>query len=160
MIFVYEVDGRQRTVTLERRPDGSLAAAVDGQPLAMTAAALPDGGWRLTVDGRRMTAYAAAHGSARYVNLDGQEYWLTVPEARATRRRAAGGGDLTAQMPGQVIEVLVAVGDAVTRGQTLVILEAMKMEIRAAAPADGVVKRLLVRPGEVVERGQLLAEIE
>ncbi len=160
MIFVYEVDGRQRTVTLERRPDGSLMAAVDGQPVAMTAVALPDGGWRLTVDGRRVTAYAAAQGSVRYVNLDGQEYRLAVPEARAARRRAAASGDLTAQMPGQVVKVLVAAGDAVARGQTLVILEAMKMEIRAVSPADGVVKRLLVRPGEVVERGQLLAEIE
>jgi biotin carboxyl carrier protein len=63
-------------------------------------------------------------------------------------------------MPGQVVDVLVAEGETVTRGQTLVILEAMKMEIRAAAPADGRVKRLLVGKGDVVERGQHLVEFE
>ena len=160
MIFVYEAGGRRVTVALERRPDGSLAAAVDGRPLAVEACSLPDGGWRLVVEGQRLTAYAAAQGNLRYVNLDGQEFTLAVPEARAPRRPAAGGGDLTAQMPGQVVEVLVAPGQAVTRGQTLVILEAMKMEIRAAAPADGVVRQVRVRAGDVVERGQLLAEIE
>jgi biotin carboxyl carrier protein len=59
-----------------------------------------------------------------------------------------------------VREVLVAEGDTVQRGQTLVILEAMKMEIRVAAPGDGQVRRLLVRQGDVVERGQRLVEIE
>ncbi|MBL8165981.1 MAG: acetyl-CoA carboxylase biotin carboxyl carrier protein subunit, partial [Anaerolineae bacterium] len=48
----------------------------------------------------------------------------------------------------------------VTRGQALVVLEAMKMEIRASAPGDGRVKRLLVKAGDVVERGQPLLEIE
>ncbi|MCB9457792.1 MAG: biotin/lipoyl-binding protein [Anaerolineaceae bacterium] len=62
-------------------------------------------------------------------------------------------------MPGQVVNVLVAVGDSVTRGQTLVVLEAMKMEIRVAAPGDGTVRRLLVAQGDVVERGQLLLEV-
>jgi len=70
------------------------------------------------------------------------------------------GASLTAQMPGQVRALLVAKGDSVTRGQTLVILEAMKMEIRVAAPSDGKISRVNVQQGEVVERGQTLVEIE
>jgi methylmalonyl-CoA carboxyltransferase 1.3S subunit len=53
----------------------------------------------------------------------------------------------------------VSEGDTVERGQTLVILEAMKMELRVTAPEAGRVKRLLVQMGDVVERGQALVEI-
>ena len=47
-----------------------------------------------------------------------------------------------------------------TKGQTLLVLEAMKMEIRIQAPMDGVVKKLLVKQGQTVEREQVLVEIE
>jgi biotin carboxyl carrier protein len=111
--------------------------------------------------GKSQIVYTAAQGDKRFVSLGGQDYTLTVPDARTSRRRTAGSsGDLTAQMPGQVVTVLVNEGDAVERGQTLVILEAMKMEIRVSAPGGGRVKRLLVQTGQVVERGQLLLEIE
>lgn len=127
----------------------------------MQAVPTADGGLRLTLDGERFTVYTAAQGNNRHVSVGGNSYTLTVPDARTARRRgASAGGDLTAQMPGQIVSVLVAEGDIVTRGQPLVILEAMKMEIRATAPSDGQVKRLLVQKGDVVERGQRLVEIE
>jgi biotin carboxyl carrier protein len=63
-------------------------------------------------------------------------------------------------MPGQVRSVEVAPGQAVKKGQTLVVVEAMKMEMRVQAPRDGTVKRLLARQGDTVERGQLLVEME
>ena len=63
-------------------------------------------------------------------------------------------------MPGRVLDVLVAAGDAVKRGATLVLLEAMKMELRIQAAADGQVTRIHVKPGEVVERGQVLVEVD
>jgi biotin carboxyl carrier protein len=55
---------------------------------------------------------------------------------------------------------LEAEGEAVTRGQTLLLLEAMKMELRVTAPADGRVWRVHCATGQVVERGQLLIELE
>ena len=69
-------------------------------------------------------------------------------------------GDLTASMPGQVIDVLVAEGDPVEKGQTLILLEAMKMEMRMKAPYNGTVRRVLCKIGDAVERGQLLVEVE
>ncbi len=62
-------------------------------------------------------------------------------------------------MPGQVRAVNVKEGDAVTKGQTLLLLEAMKMEIRVQSPRDGLVKKLYVQQGQTVEREQLLVEI-
>ena len=79
---------------------------------------------------------------------------------KAGRPAAAGtGGSLEAAMPGQVRDVLVKVGDAVVLGQALALLEAMKMEIRVAAPHAGTVRRVLIEKGQVVERGQLLFEL-
>ena len=63
-------------------------------------------------------------------------------------------------MPGKVIEVRVAVGDRVTVGQTLILLEAMKMEHPMRAPTDGTVAEIRVEAGEQVESETLLLVIE
>jgi biotin carboxyl carrier protein len=63
-------------------------------------------------------------------------------------------------MPGQVRAVNVGEGDTVTKSQTLLVIEAMKMEIRIHAPRDGKVKKLFVQQGQTVERDQVLVEIE
>jgi len=71
-----------------------------------------------------------------------------------------GGHDaLEAAMPGQVRAVLVNDGDSVEKGQALALLEAMKMEIRVAAPHAGRVVKVFIAAGQVVERGQMLFEI-
>ncbi len=67
--------------------------------------------------------------------------------------------NLDAAMPGLVTGVLVTEGETVARGQALVLLEAMKMEIRVTAPRDGRIARLLCSVGQVVERGQTLIEL-
>jgi biotin carboxyl carrier protein len=63
-------------------------------------------------------------------------------------------------MPGQVKSIAVEAGDAVHKGQTLIVLEAMKMEMRVQSPQDGRVRAVHVRPGQTVEREQILIEVE
>jgi biotin carboxyl carrier protein len=63
-------------------------------------------------------------------------------------------------MPGQVRAVNVREGEAVTKGQTLLVLEAMKMEIRIQSPRNGTVKAVFATQGQTVEREQILIEIE
>jgi biotin carboxyl carrier protein len=58
-----------------------------------------------------------------------------------------------------VLRVLVEPGDRVTAGQTLVLLEAMKMELAVAAPGDGTVSSVHVEPGQLVQAGAALAEL-
>jgi acetyl/propionyl-CoA carboxylase alpha subunit len=70
---------------------------------------------------------------------------------------ALAAGSLLAALPGTVVRVVVSTGDAVTAGQPLVVLEAMKMEHLVAAPADGVVVDLKVSQGDQVDTGQVLA---
>src|SRR5205823_7539491 len=68
-------------------------------------------------------------------------------------------GSLVAPMPGSVVSVEVSVGDSVRKGQTLVVLEAMKMEHPIGSPDDGVVHDVKVSAGEQVERGALLVVV-
>ena len=150
-------------VTLERKGDGSVMATVGEHTYDLTATQQADGGWLLEHGHRRVQVYTASDGLRRFAKVTGEPvYALSIAEPASRRRSGAAAieGKLTAQMPGQVIEVLVQAGDAVTAGQPLVILEAMKMEIRVAAPADGTVRQLFIKQGETVERDQQLLTLE
>ena len=72
---------------------------------------------------------------------------------------AAGSGSITAPIPGQIVSILVKVGDSVEAGQVVLKLEAMKMENDLAAPASGVVEEIAVSEGADVSGGQLLMVI-
>jgi biotin carboxyl carrier protein len=81
--------------------------------------------------------------------------------SRATAAPAsAGAGTVTAIMPGKIVRVPVQVGDQVSKGDVVCVLEAMKMENELQAPASGVVKTVHVSPGEDVGMGTVLVEIE
>ena len=69
---------------------------------------------------------------------------------------AAAGGNVIAPMPGTVLQVNVSTGDKVTKGQTLLVLEAMKMENEIMAPADGVVQEVNITQGVSVNAGDTL----
>lgn len=116
----------------------------------------------LRIDGKRVTAYVSAENAKRWVTVNGQTFVLT--KSSGTRKGAHGGhhasGELTAPMPGQVRAVNVSEGDAVTKGQTLLVLEAMKMEIRIHALQNGIVKKLFVKQGQTVEREQILIDMD
>jgi len=81
-----------------------------------------------------------------------------VPLDDADRGEGAGGG-LTAPMPGKVVQALVAVGDSVVRGQTVMILEAMKMEHAISAPADGTIADVFYAAGDQVDEGAELLRL-
>jgi len=115
----------------------------------------------LLIDGERVTAYVSADGAKRWVTVNGQTLMLT--KASGAKRKSSShdhASELVAPMPGLVRSVSVVEAEAVKKGQTLLVLEAMKMEIRIQTPRDGLVKKLLVKQGQTVEREQVLIEIE
>jgi acetyl-CoA carboxylase biotin carboxylase subunit len=122
-----------------------------------------DGPWLHVEDGRslrRFRVIAEAAPSPRWFvhALDGDVTLVEQPRFADARKDAVAGG-LTAPMPGKVIKVLVTAGQAVTAGQTMLVLEAMKMEHPVRAPADGVVSEIAAGEGEQVDAGQLLAVV-
>lgn len=119
-----------------------------------------DGRLDLLIDDRRVTAYVSADNTRRWVTINGRT--LVLSKSTGSSRSGGGhhaAGELTAPMPGQVRAVNVREGETVTKGQTLLLLEAMKMEIRIQSPQDGVVRKVLVTQGQSVEREQMLIEI-
>jgi geranyl-CoA carboxylase alpha subunit len=108
-------------------------------------------------------AWAIPSDDTRWVFLDGRVYTLEIE--RDARGRVAGRSShvphasLTAPMPATVRRLNVAVGDAVKRGDILMVLEAMKMELPVRAAADGVVEAVNCREGELVQAGVSLLEI-
>ena len=116
----------------------------------------------LLVDGHRVTAHVSPDGAKRWVTVNGRTSVLSKSAAGA--KRGGTGHDhaseLAAPMPGLVRSVNVEQGESVSKGQTLLVLEAMKMEIRIHSPREGVIQRLFVKQGQTVEREQVLIEIE
>ena len=104
-------------------------------------------------------AEAVADGDTRWVFLDGEVYEFEVQ--RAGRKRTAGHhGSLTAPMPATVVRVNTQTGARVKKGETLLVLEAMKMELPVRAPTDGAVAAVNCRVGELVQPGVPLVEID
>ena len=145
--FRYQVGDEVRVVTVTPK-DGGYEVRVGDQVLQVSARLAARGRLDLELDGHRLSAYVARGGPRRYVGLAGDTWTLPPPEPR--RGRSEGrpdGGSLTATMPGRVLDVLVAEGDSVQKGDTLVLLEAMKMELRVQAPSDGQVARCIMCRG-------------
>lgn len=90
------------------------------------------------------------------VTTGGDTFLVTIPEFSADADAALGGNVVKAPMPGKVLSVLATAGKAVTRGETLAVLEAMKMEHALAAPRDGVVEAVHASAGQQVADGDVL----
>lgn len=128
----------------------------DEEPIEVAARRDRDGTLVLTLpDGGTLRAAITRDADRRWVSIAGRT--LVATEERGRRRRGAEHhGDLEAPMPGRIVSVAVAVGDAVDKGQTLITLEAMKMEHALRAPRDGIVRELRCEEGELVQPGVAL----
>ena len=118
-----------------------------------------DGSLRVGPAGRK--GWSVASGNTRWVFLDGRVYEFDVQQAGGARRRGGSHhGSLSAPMPATVRRINVKVGDRVERGDTLLILEAMKMELPVKSQSAGIIEAINCREGELVQPGAPLIEIE
>ncbi len=123
------------------------------------------GGRFQIVDGsRRRSAYALRSGAETWVYFEGRVHVVGTVRRSAHGARHAGTLDdeteLSAPMPATVVSINVESGQRVSRGDLLVTLEAMKMELAVRAPRDGTIRRITCRPGELVQPGVRLVELE
>jgi biotin carboxyl carrier protein len=132
-------------------------AAVNGaEPVAATTRA--DGSLR--VGDPPKTAWAVVSGEMRWVFYDGQVYTFAAVRPGSRRRTAGHHGLLSAPMPATVVRTQASAGDHVRRGDVLIVLEAMKMELPITAPYDGVISAVNCQAGQLVQPGVGLIEIE
>ncbi len=115
-------------------------------------------------DGTQLSITHHSHGNTHEISLGGATVTVDIIDPLAAKRRRREdeigvSGVVKALMPGRVVRVLVAKGEAVRKGAGLLILEAMKMENEITAPSDGTVDELFVEPGQTVEAGAELLHI-
>ncbi len=160
-VAAFESDHGEHAVVYSFDRHGGLASlAVNGEAVEAALHTCAPGSVDLETGGVRRRYVVDRAGDRVYVNSAEGQLDLTVvprfPDASAQHTA----GSLTSPMPGSVVRVTAAVGDSVARGDTLVVIEAMKMEHQIAAPGDGTVAELLVAEGDQVDTGELLAVIE
>ncbi|HEV7457769.1 MAG TPA: biotin carboxylase N-terminal domain-containing protein [Roseococcus sp.] len=152
-IALWDDGVRPRRLTLRHLPEG-FEVAVEDAPPRRVAISLQRGAYAL-VEGGTARAFGLVPEEDGYtVHLGGGIWRLQRRDPYAPAEDgAAAENRLTAPIPGRVVQVLVAVGDAVAKGQLLAVLEAMKTEIKITAPRDGVVAHLGCGPGDSIEEG-------
>jgi acetyl-CoA/propionyl-CoA carboxylase biotin carboxyl carrier protein len=159
------VSGVPTTVTVTGRAPELQIGVDDASAVAVSArwAGRPRhaGRFRLEVGGRTTGWTWASDGEERWLGRAGRS-WLVRPERDDAAAAGAGltnGGPVRSPMPGTVLSVAVTVGEQVTAGTPLVVVEAMKMEHAVTAPVDGEVTEVLVRPGQSVRLDEALAVV-
>lgn len=162
MKFHYRINSHEHTLVLEKQGVG-YRARLGERSFAVELLAAENGELRFRLDGDPLTVHTVSESpTRRWLQVAGRTF--SVEKASANRRSgsegALGGGRLSAPMPGQIRAVLVAEGDEVTPGQPLLLMEAMKMEIRIAAPHAGRVAKLYATEGATVNKDDVLVEIE
>ena len=120
------------------------------------------GMYRVEHDGRREIVYVAGTSSNRWAFWNGHVFRREADRSVVSRdrARARAAQALVAPMPATVAKVLVQPGASVTKGETVLLLEAMKMELPIRAPADAVVSAVHCREGELVQAGAVLVELK
>jgi len=160
------IDGAPRQVPLVRRgASWQIDCGAGPQDYAWqtrTAAGASGLAVRVTLAGRELSGTVVAQGEQVHVFMDGDTFVLERHDAMAHAGDDEQGhaGGLAAPMPGKIVAISVKAGDAVTKGQPLLVMEAMKMEHTIAAPADGTVREIFYAVGDQVTEGAELAAID
>jgi biotin carboxyl carrier protein len=156
---------REHVIEIKRRADGSLEVARDGTPVTVDLVET-NGALNVRVGERVLDLWLDGDGEAvRFVGGGVRGQAIVESErarigARASRSGAVGGGGhVCAPMPGRVVKLLVAEGEAVEAGRPLVVVEAMKMENELCADAPGMVQAIRVAAGQTVDAGAVLLEL-
>jgi 3-methylcrotonyl-CoA carboxylase alpha subunit len=151
----------EHTVRAHLRADGTMRLDLPGGSAGLSAMPAEDGAVSLTLAGVTRQARVLREGAALSVLTGGEQYTLTHVDPRAPRLgETSGSARVLAPMPGRILEILVAAGDAVERGAVLLVMEAMKVQMRLTAPRAGRIATLRCAAGDLVEDGAELVAFE
>ena len=167
MAFIAKLGEQSYTVEIEENGKSVYRISVDGNEFLVDGKKTGRTNFSLIVDNRSFEIEVDNTDDEYRVLVDGRNYRIHLVDERRVRVGAAQSGlqlqgrqMVSVPMPGTIIAVLVAIGDAVEMGQGLVIVEAMKMENEVRSPISGEVKEIKVKPGDTVEGGALLVIVE
>lgn len=158
--------GTQDQPTASRRTEVHCIIRLDDREIQVTYLPLGSDGLSLIVNGESFDVRHERTGDSLRVFVHGRAYECSVRDPRSLRNRKrasladVGEQKVTASMPGKVVRIIARVGEQITAGQGILVIEAMKMQNEVRAPKEGQLKKLLVREGANVVAGEVLAIIE
>jgi acetyl/propionyl-CoA carboxylase alpha subunit len=158
------VDGEAHKISLEIQ-EGRVVATIEGRRMGLDAARLSGHTVSLLAAGKSYRARVACQGRKIFVAIGANQFCLEAPEPGGSSRFKEGAagkaeGTIKAPMPGMVIKVNVAEGDAVSPGDSLAVVEAMKMEHEMRAATKAIVAKVHVKAGQQVDAFQPLVELK
>jgi biotin carboxyl carrier protein len=157
------IEGKKRLVELERRNE-NWSCRIDGQPVDADIVEIGAGVYSILLGGQVLEARVEPSGKQLQIHVGERRLAAEVIDPRQWRRRhgaleVEGSQEVLAPMPGKVVRLLAAAGDAVDAGQGILVLEAMKMQNEVRSPKSGKLERLLVTEGQPVNAGDTLAVV-
>ncbi len=162
MNYIFTHLGKAYPISLEKSGD-SYRATVDSQVYDINNVVWEKNILSFTANGAYCKVFFAASRGETYIAVDG-EYFILASEksvgVAAARAVTQAGDSVSSPMPGLIVKIPVTVGESVTAGTTLAIVEAMKMQNELRAPRDGVVKKINCKEGEQVDALKPIVELE
>jgi 3-methylcrotonyl-CoA carboxylase alpha subunit len=157
-----KVDGNVHGVSLEQEGEHSLLSSDGGDAIALREVFCDSNSIILEVGGRNHMLRFVRRGRELYVHYNGRSHHIHLMDEAEQEAMEERRGDpvLRSPMPGRVLAILIAEGEAVAEGQSLIRLEAMKMEVDLPAAFAGTVKEIHVEVEELVEPDAPLVTIE
>jgi len=166
----YFVDISDRRYEIELPvPGEAVQVKVNGRVVDINHSWIHDNSISLIIDGITYTVGLNHADDACRIQVDGQDFNAVVSDERSDAinrlvgvRKSQGSapGEIKAPMPGLVVKLVVSEGDTVSKGQGVIVVEAMKMENEIQAPIDGKVEKVMVQTGKAVDKGELLLVIK
>ena len=159
--MLYTFQNNQKTYNIQLDQQGNrLKATIDGTSYEVEVLDQNSGELSLRFQGSAVTVQWANETNCEWLAMNGCTFILQKPENKAVQAAEQVKGEIVASpLPAQVRAVQVIEGDRVEKDQTLLLVEAMKMEIQVKAPAAGKILRVFVSPGQTVQKGENLVEI-
>ncbi|MGC2696779.1 MAG: biotin/lipoyl-containing protein [Candidatus Angelobacter sp.] len=165
MIYEVTIANKIHRVELHRSGVG-WQCRLDGRELLLDVISAQNGVLSLLLDGKSYEIKQESDGTDTDIVVGHQRFNASVRDPRSFRSRAQTGAaeqgvkKIRAPMPGKVVRLLATAGSTVEAGQSVIVIEAMKMQNELKAPKSGMVKKINVKEGAAVEAGQTLAEVE
>ncbi len=159
MVFPLNFEGRAYAIQIVRlRPH--LVVSIDGREhVISTTDEVGDGLRTLEASGKLQDFARARVGDRQFVRMAGRTYEVGLIDRSSDVAGASGHDEVKAPMPGRVVTVHKSVGDAVTRGEAVMTIESMKLQMALSAPRDGVISALSRGEGDAVEKDEVVAKL-
>jgi len=159
MRFEFELAGTSYPVALLRHDDGG-RILIGEKAYEASLVKERNGEFTLVLDGVEYPVHVYQHAETAYIHIFGRAWEVALLDPVTQAAAGAQGDVATAPMPGVSVDILVKPGDSVSKGQTLMVIESMKMQTNIIAERDGIVAEVAIAKGQTFDSGALLVRLE